>query len=74
MIMQRLSECRSQRCNRDFLCVQGWTDEPGGTEVKYELNSQYTVNKDQFLYIVRRTALRMTFCSQSGASNSTLQS
>ena len=47
----------------------GWTDEPGCTEVKYELNSQYTVNKDQFLYIVRRTALRMTFCSQSGASN-----
>ena len=49
----------------------GWTDEPGGTEVKYELNSQYTVNKDQFLYIVRRTALQVTFCSQSGASNST---
>ena len=27
----------------------GWTDEQGGTEVKYELNSQHTVNKDQFL-------------------------
>lgn len=49
----------------------GWTDEQGGTEVKYELNSQYTVNKDQFLYIIRRTALQVTFRSQSGASNNT---
>ena len=32
----------------------GWTDVKGSTDVKYALNSEYKVTKDQSLYIVRR--------------------
>lgn len=49
----------------------GWTDIKGSADVKYELNSEYKVTEDQSLYIVRRTALKVTFLSQTGGSNST---
>ena len=52
----------------------GWTDVKGSSTVKYKLNSTYKVEEDQSLYIVRRTALKATFLSQTGSSNSTFAS
>lgn len=49
----------------------GWTDVKGSSTVKYKLNSTYKVKEDQSLYIVRRTAVKATFLSQTGSSNST---
>lgn len=51
----------------------GWTLTKGSTNVNYDLNSTYTVTQDIDLYIVRRTALQVTFCSQTGNSNSTFR-
>lgn len=48
----------------------GWTDVKGSTDVKYALNSEYKVTKDQSLYIVRRTSLTVSFFSQTGSSTS----
>ena len=48
----------------------GWTDTKGTSDVKYELNSQYTVTGDMNFYIVRRTALQVNFMTNTGASNS----
>lgn len=49
----------------------GWTDVKGSATVKYKLNTSYQVTRDQSLYVVRRTALKVTFLSQTGGSNST---
>ena len=38
--------------------------------LKYALNSEYKVTKDQSLYIVRRTSLTVSFFSQTGSSTS----
>lgn len=38
----------------------GWTDVKGSTDVKYALNSEYKVTKDQSFYIVRRTSLTVS--------------
>lgn len=51
----------------------GWTLTKGSTDVNYDLNSAYTVTQDMDLYIVRRTALQVTFCSPTGGSNSTFR-
>ncbi len=48
----------------------GWTRTRGSDKVDYELNSQYTVLEDTYLYIVRRTALQVNFMTNTGASNS----
>lgn len=48
----------------------GWTDTKGSSAVKYDLNSEYTVNDDIDFYIVRRTALQVNFMTNTGASNS----
>lgn len=52
----------------------GWTLTKGGMNINYDLNSVYTVTQDTDFYIVRRTALQVTFCSQTGATNSTFRS
>lgn len=51
----------------------GWTLTKGSTNVNYDLNSAYTVTQDTDLYIVRRTAFQVTFCSPTGGSNSTFR-
>ncbi len=51
----------------------GWTLSKGSTNVNYGLNSVYTVTQDINLYIVRRTALQVTFYSQTGVTNSTFR-
>lgn len=48
----------------------GWTLTKGSTNINYDLNSVYTVTQDTDFYIVRRTALQVTFCSQTGVTNS----
>ena len=52
----------------------GWTDTKGSSEVKYDLNSEYTVLGDTNFYIVRRTALQVNFMTNTGASNSNFTS
>lgn len=52
----------------------GWTLTKGSTNINYDLNSIYTVTQDTDFYIVRRTALQVTFCSQTGETNSTFRS
>ena len=52
----------------------GWTDTKSSSEVKYDLNSEYTVLGDTNFYIVRRTALQVNFMTNTGASNSNFTS
>ena len=49
----------------------GWTDIKAGADVKYELNSEYTVTDDINFYMVRRAACQVTFLSSTGGTNST---
>ena len=51
----------------------GWTSQKGGKQEQYSMDTEYRVTEDMNLYVVRLTALTVTFLQPGGSSNTAMK-